>query len=179
MAQATWEKSSAAAEQLQRRNASASRFKFIVGGLLILIAVGYLIVSGTTTGARYFITIDELVSNPDYVGQSVRVSGVVLGDSIQYDTETLTIEFTVANIPAQFEDLAATLHEAVNNPNATRLPIVVTNQVKPDLLQHEAQAILTGKLGEDGVFYASELLLKCPSRYEEAAPNQAIAEPKA
>ncbi|NJL57955.1 cytochrome c maturation protein CcmE [bacterium] len=33
----------------------------------------------------------------------------------------------------------------------------------PDLLQHEAQAILTGTLGDDGVFYATELLLKCPA----------------
>ena len=38
----------------------------------------------------------------------------------------------------------------------------------PDLLQHEAQAIMTGRLGDDGVFYADELLLKCPSRYEES-----------
>ena len=45
-------------------------------------------------------------------------------------------------------------------------------EVKPDLLQHEAQAIMTGVVGEDGVFYATELLLKCPSRYEEGVPEQ-------
>jgi cytochrome c-type biogenesis protein CcmE len=32
---------------------------------------------------------------------------------------------------------------------------------------------MTGHLGEDGVFYAEELLLKCPTRYEEAVPKQA------
>jgi cytochrome c-type biogenesis protein CcmE len=178
MAQATWEKSSAAAGQLQGRKQGTERLKFIVGGLLILAAVVYLIVSGTATGARYFITIDELVANPDYVGQSVRVSGVVLGPSIQYDPQTLRIEFTVANIPSQFDNLAQILHESANNPNATRIQVVVENQVKPDLLQHEAQAILTGKLGEDGAFYATELLLKCPSRFEEAGPEQAIAHPE-
>jgi hypothetical protein len=41
----------------------------------------------------------------------------------------------------------------------------------------KAQAILTGQLDDNGVFYASELLLKCPSRYEEVAPLQ--AEPEA
>ena len=56
---------------------------------------------------------------------------------------------------------------------------MVENQVKPDLLKDEAQAIMTGELRSDGKFYASELLLKCPSRYEEAAPGQAIAEPQA
>ena len=43
----------------------------------------------------------------------------------------------------------------------------------PDLLKNEAQAIMTGRMGEDGVFYAEELLLKCPTRYEEAVPEQA------
>jgi cytochrome c-type biogenesis protein CcmE len=43
----------------------------------------------------------------------------------------------------------------------------------PDLLQDEAQAIMTGLLGDDGVFYADELLLKCPTKYEEAVPGQA------
>jgi len=32
---------------------------------------------------------------------------------------------------------------------------------------------MTGRMGEDGVFYADELLLKCPSRYEEGVPSQA------
>jgi cytochrome c-type biogenesis protein CcmE len=43
---------------------------------------------------------------------------------------------------------------------------------KPDLLQHEAQAIMTGRLGEDGKFFADELLLKCPTKYEDAVPEQ-------
>jgi cytochrome c-type biogenesis protein CcmE len=45
----------------------------------------------------------------------------------------------------------------------------------PDLLRNEAQAIVTGKLGEDGIFHADELLLKCPTKYEEAIPEQAAA----
>jgi cytochrome c-type biogenesis protein CcmE len=39
------------------------------------------------------------------------------------------------------------------------------------LLKNEAQAIVTGKLGEDGMFYADELQLKCPTRYDEAPPQ--------
>ena len=40
------------------------------------------------------------------------------------------------------------------------------------LLRNEAQAIMTGKLGADGVFQLDELLLKCPTKYEEAVPEQ-------
>ena len=43
---------------------------------------------------------------------------------------------------------------------------------KPDLLKDEAQAIMTGHLGADGVFHADELLLKCPTKYQEAVPQQ-------
>jgi cytochrome c-type biogenesis protein CcmE len=60
----------------------------------------------------------------------------------------------------------------------TKIVVHVEGEVLPDLLTHEAQAIVTGELGADGVFYASELLLKCPSRYEEAVPGQSISDPE-
>ena len=66
------------------------------------------------------------------------------------------------------------LHQAVNNPDANRISVVYEG-VMPDLLQNEAQAIMTGKIGEDGNFYASELLLKCPTKYEEAIPEQSAS----
>ena len=31
-------------------------------------------------------------------------------------------------------------------------------------------------MGDDGVFYADELLLKCPTRYDQAVPDQVSAE---
>jgi cytochrome c-type biogenesis protein CcmE len=156
---------------------SRERLKFLVGGVIILGVIAFLIVSGTLSGAQYFMTVDQLLSNPEYVGQTVRISGAVIGDTIDYETQTLTIDFVIANIPDKFDNLAVALHNAVNDPDATQLKVHIENQVKPDLLQHEAQAILTGKLGADGVFYATELLLKCPSRFEEAEPGKAIVEP--
>jgi cytochrome c-type biogenesis protein CcmE len=176
MAQAAWEKHpSTPAIAVPRQR---GRLKFLLGGLLILGAVLYLVISGTVSGARFFITVDELVEDTSYAGQPLRISGAVLGDSIQYDSENLIIEFTIANIPPQFDDLAETLHLAVNDPTATRLNVRVENQVKPDLLQHEAQAILTGTLGPDGVFHATELNLKCPSRFVEHDAGQVIAQPE-
>jgi cytochrome c-type biogenesis protein CcmE len=68
--------------------------------------------------------------------------------------------------------LAEALHNAVLDPNAARIKVVYVGP-RPDLLKNEAQAIVTGQLGEDGVFYADELLLKCPTRYEEQVPGQA------
>ena len=153
--------------------------KFVVGGMLILAAVVYLIVSATSGSAQYFMTVDELMAKgSDATGKNLRVSGAVIGDTIQYDPQTLTLTFEIAHVPAdqaQLEDeggLAEALHQAVIDPSRARMKIVYVG-VKPDLLKHEAQAIVTGSLGADGIFHADELLLKCPTRYEEAAPDQA------
>ena len=39
---------------------SGGRAKFIVGGLLIVAAIVYLIVTSTQASAQYFLTVDEL-----------------------------------------------------------------------------------------------------------------------
>ena len=153
--------------------------KFLVGGLLIVAAIVYLIISSTQASAQYFMTIGELESKGVSVqGRDLRISGAVLGESIQYDPESLQLSFMIADIPGDNADieaqggLAVVLHEAVIDPNRPRLQIVYSGP-KPDLLRNEAQAIVTGKIGEDGVFYANELLLKCPTKYEESVPEQA------
>lgn len=155
--------------------------KFVIGGILILGAVVFLIWSSTAATSEYFLTVDELrAKGPEVVDRNLRVSGAVIGDTIQYDAQTLTLTFEVAHVPgdqAMIEDeggLAEALHQAVVDPTRSRMKIVYVGPM-PDLLRHEAQAIVTGKLGEDGVFHADELLLKCPTKYEEAVPEQAAS----
>lgn len=166
-----WEKPTRS-ESLQMSKGRGERLKFLIGGMLILGAVVYLIAAGTLSGAQYFMTVDDLVNNvAEYDEKSVRISGAVVGDTIDYDSEDLTLEFTIANIPTEFTNLADTLEAAVVDPSAARVHVRIENEVKPDLLRHRAQAIVTGRLGEDGVFHADELLLKCPSRFLEDGPQ--------
>jgi len=153
--------------------------KFVVGGVLILGAVVFLIWSATASSSEYFMTIDELnAKGSAVVDRNLRVSGAVIGDTIQYDAQSLTLTFEVAEVPADNAmieaqgGLAAVLHQAVIDPSRTRMKVVYIGP-KPDLLRNEAQAIVTGHLGADGTFHADELLLKCPTKYEEALPQQA------
>jgi len=156
----------------------AGRSKFLVAGLVILIAVVALIMSSTKAAAQYFFTVDELMGRGDAaIDTPAKITGAVIGDTIAYEPETLTLTFNIAHLPADNDlleeegGLAAALYAAVNDPARAQLTVIYVGP-KPDLLRHEAQAIVTGKLGEDGIFYADELLLKCPTRYEEAAPDQ-------
>ena len=153
--------------------------KFVIGGIFILVAVVFLIWTSTAASAEYFLTVDELNAKGSGVAdKNLRVSGAVIGDSIQYDPQSLTLSFEVAHVPADnlaIESeggLAEVLHQAVLDPSRARIRVVYVGP-KPDLLRNEAQAIMTGHMSTDGVFYAEELLLKCPTRYEEAVPEQA------
>lgn len=155
------------------------RGKFLVGGFIIIAAIAYLIVTSMQSTAQFFLTVQELKDRgSSLVGKSVRVSGAVVGDSIQYDAKTLELRFTVASVPADQKEidaqggLAAVLKAAVNDPNAARMEVVYIG-VKPDLMKGEAQAIMDGHIDEKGIFYADTLLMKCPTRYENGVPSQA------
>jgi cytochrome c-type biogenesis protein CcmE len=155
--------------------------KFMIGGILILGAVVFLIWSSTVATSEYFLTVNELnEKGSKIVDKNLRVSGAVLGDSIQYDADSLTLTFEVAHVPgdnAEIEalgGLADVLHQAVIDPSRERMKVVYVGPM-PDLLRNEAQAIMTGHLGADGIFYAEELLLKCPTKYEEAVPEQVVS----
>lgn len=153
--------------------------KFFIGGIMILGAVVFLIWSATTANAEFFMTVDELnEKGADVIDRNLKVSGAVIGDTIRYDAKTLTLTFEVAHVSGNNSEieaqggLAVVLHEAVVDPTRARIKVVYEGPL-PDLLRNEAQAIMTGHLGADGIFYADELLLKCPTKYEEAVPEQA------
>lgn len=157
---------------------SGGRVKFIIGGVLMLAAVVFLIATNLTSQQEYFMTINDMMSRQgELTGRNIRISGVVLGDTIEYDGQTLS--FVIAHVPdsvAEIDEeggLAKVLHEAAIRTDTERVQVVLYDEPKPDMLKDEAQAIVTGTLGDDGIFYADELLLKCPSHYEEALPEQA------
>lgn len=166
---------------LKEQTGGRSKTKFIIGGLLIAAAIVYLITSSVQANAQYYLTVDETLSRyekGELEDRNLRVSGAVIGESVDYDVDDLRLEFTVAHVPGEKADLneegglAKALHLAVSDPSRETLRVVYHGP-KPDLLQHEAQAIMTGQMGEGGVFYADEVLLKCPTKYEEAVPEQA------
>ncbi len=174
MAEMNWEKSAATADV----RSSVDRWKFAIVGVLLIGVVGFLLISGTVAGGRYFMTVDSLLSRAELKGKVVKISGAVIGSTIENHAESNYFTFTMAHLTDDINQLntegglAKALNKSVNDPNARRLKVIVKNQAMPDLLQNEAQAILTGRLDEDGTFYADEILLKCPSKYQAEVPKQ-------
>lgn len=138
--------------QLAEKRAVGYNQKFIIGGLLLLLFVGYLgyqIVRATQTTGAYYMTVAELYAErPQIVGERVRVNGNVVEGSEDWDAENVTLKF------------------AIKDDSGESLPIVFYGP-RPDNFQRAASAIIEGELKADGSFEAQTLLLKCPSRYEE------------
>lgn len=124
------------------------KMKFIVGGVMVALAVVYLIYTGISSNAAYFLTVDELHAKGDVMlDRTVRVSGNVDAETIDFNNRDLLLAFDVVS-----ED-GGRMHVIFNGP-------------KPDQMREGAQAILEGKYDGE-TFTADSLLLKCPSRYEE------------
>lgn len=159
MAQATW-----TTEEAEKNKPKSNRMKFIIGGVLMLAAVIFLVVNAISGNTQLYVTVDEYYSQQaDIGGRDLRISGWVIGDTIQYtqiDDRNSRLEFDIT------DDLA--------DPTRQKMHVVVLNEPIPDLLQHEAQALVEGHV-ENGEFLANPkgLLLKCPTRYEEADPSEA------
>jgi cytochrome c-type biogenesis protein CcmE len=153
MAEATWTRDKATALE-----GKSSRTKFIVGGVLMSVAIIFLVFNAIRGNTQLYVTVDEYYADQEkFADRDLRVSGWVLGDTVQYtqlDATTSRLEFDVV--------------DDINNPGQ-RLRIVAMNEPIPDLLQHEAQALVEGRV-QDGEFLANPggLFLKCPTRYEEA-----------
>lgn len=143
-----------------------NRVKYMVGGVLILVALGFLFFNAVRGNTQLFITVEEFYGKQSQLaGRDLKVAGIVDGDSIQFtqiDATNSRLEFDIVD---NLADPRYTLH------------IVALNEPKPDLLQHEAQALVEGRAAANGTFEANPggLFLKCPTRYEELEPAEASA----
>lgn len=161
MAEASWTKKENA--ELAEKTPSG-RWKFIVAGVVLIGAIAFLVANAMSGNTQLYKTVDEFYADKSrLVGRDLRVAGWVIGDSIKYeqiDDTNSRLEFDIV------DDL---------NAPGNRLHIVVLNEPKPDLLQHEAQALVEGKADQNGVFTAipGGLMLKCPTRYEEMEAGEA------
>ena len=142
-------------------NGSRRKFdlKIIVGGVVILLAVVYLIVAALPSGTAYYITVSELAELGERAQtQQTRVTGNVVAGTIVQSAESQVIRFEV-------ED------------ESGRLTVSYSGLV-PDIFGDHAQVVVEGTQDADGVYHAEVLLAKCPSRFEEAAPAEGgYAEP--
>lgn len=133
-------------------NQASKQIKFIVGGAVVLGLILYLIVSAISSSGAYYREVGEVLKEQTALaGKNLRVSGNIVTESIRYDATTLDLNFRIADPSDANKQIAVHFHG-----------------VKPDQMDREgSSAIIEGVMGSQGVVEANNLLLKCPSRYDE------------
>jgi cytochrome c-type biogenesis protein CcmE len=134
------------------------RLKFVLLGLGVAATMVFLIIVAIAKpggGMAYYRTVGEYLAEPAASG-SFRVNGKVLEGSIQ-------------RLPTG-QDVFFTMHDTVNASQVLR---VEYRGIIPDTFVDKADVVVEGRMRPDGVFEASTLLAKCPSKYESADGQKA------
>ena len=125
--------------------------KLVIAVAVLTLAVGYLIFSSVKSSSAYYMTIGELkAAGASVENRKVRVAGTLLGDSVRWDARSLRLDFTLTDADGQ-------------------LPVSYKG-ARPDMFRDGAETVVEGKYS-GGSFQATNLLLKCPSKYSQAASS--------
>lgn len=129
-------------------NAKLKKRLVVVSGVIVIVAILMLAFVGGGSAAKT-VSVAEAVEAQD-TGQKIQVSGNVVPDS--FSTEQGVLKFRIYD---------PTDNQSVNLP-------VVYEGAASSTFGNDVTAICTGKLNEDGILQCSELVTKCPSKYESA-----------
>ncbi len=121
------------------------RGKFVVGGLVILVAIAYLIWSGVSQSVVYFVTPSELLAAP-VASKTYRLGGLVLPGSLKWEPKSLDLSFTLSDGKANV---------SVKHKGAP-----------PDLFAEGRGAVVEGAWTREGYFKASLILAKHSEEYK-------------
>lgn len=128
------------------------RVKFILIGLGVVATMAFMLVIATGKsdgGFAYYVTVAEFKDKGAPTGR-FRVNGKVATGSIVREASGRRVRFTIRD-----------------KDGGASLPVDYTGII-PDTFVDDADVVVEGKSREDGVFVATTLLAKCPSKYEAA-----------
>ncbi len=122
--------------------------RFLIGGLIIFLAIVFLGYMAFMSGITYYYEVDELLDRGSSItGQTVRVSGKVATD-IEQGNGGLILRFTITD----------------NSGVDASLPVVYQGVVS-DTFGAGKQVVVEGQYTTDGIFEAQAILAKCSSKY--------------
>lgn len=131
---------------LEVRDSMKRNIQLAVGGAIvvaILIAVLYQGFESTV----FFHTPSELLAAPeDFLGRTIRIGALVEPDTTEWDPEAIRLRFQVTDDAEHF------------------IPVVFDG-VKPDMFREGQGVVVEGRLGGDGVFRATDVLVKHSEEY--------------
>ncbi len=135
------------------------RFAFILVGLVGVGVAAVLILNAFRDNLVFFFSPSQVVSKEAPVGRSFRLGGLVEEGSLQRQADGVTVRFLVTD-------------------TVETIPVVYSG-ILPDLFREGQGVVAQGKLGEDGVFHADEVLAKHDENYMPPEVAEALQKAKA
>lgn len=133
----------------------------IACGLAALGVASALVLNAFNSNLVFFFSPSQVAAKEAPQGRSFRIGGLVEEGSIQRESQGLSIRFVVTDL-------------------AHKIPVTYTGLL-PDLFKEGKGVVAQGKLGDDGVFRAEQVLAKHDENYmpPEAAAALKNAKPGA
>ena len=149
---------SAEAQNIENPESRSHRTRFIIIAVVVSLALAFMIWAAFGENTRFFLTVSEFnnkqAGQEIAEGQMVRVSGKLVEGTFDRPEKSTVSLFQITD------------KEGANS-GSSLLPATYTG-VLPDLFFNpHSEIILEGSYGNDGVFHASEILVKCPSKYRD------------
>ena len=114
---------------------------------VILVAIVYVFITGLSDTMVYYYNVSEVSERrAELAGDALRVHGQVVPGSIEKDATGL-------------------IHKFLIEEGGLTVPVVYRDIV-PDTFEDRADAVVEGSFDSSGIFQATFLMAKCPSKYE-------------
>ena len=139
---------------------SSNLVRFIIVAAVVILGLVFMIWMAFGENTRYFLTVSEFNSKAEVQdGQMVRVSGKLVEGTFDRAGKTTISQFQLTD------------NEGVNSGAA--LLHAQYEGVLPDLFFNpHSEIILEGSYSSGGVFHVNEILVKCPSKYQDLDEEQ-------
>ena len=134
------------------------RIAFIVVGLAGIAIATYLVASAFRNNLVFFFSPTQIAAKEAPLNRTFRVGGLVQDGTVKRDQDGLTVRFVVTD-------------------TAASVPVVYKG-ILPDLFKEGRGCVAQGRMDEQGVFHAEQVLAKHDENYMPPEAGAAIDKAK-
>ena len=127
----------------------------LILALLAAVLIAFIAVQNLSSNAVYYLTPTEARDRHIGPGTPVRLGGLVLPGTLQYDAQTRLLVFALSD--------------------GTTNIAVVGDGAPPALLREDAGAVVEGSFAVDGTFRATSVIAKHDEKYAPPSPGKTPA----
>ncbi len=125
----------------------STRVKLWSAFVLVALVIVGLVVMGVAKASSYYLTVNQTLQEHPKSGEALTVSGKITPNSVVWNSSTQYLQFAI--------------QDQTGAPSLT----VAYHGLRPSDFANGWPVIVTGTMEPNGMLKATNLLIKCPSKY--------------